>query len=343
MKAAVLTSYDVFEIADVPDPEVTAPTDVIVEISGAGVCGSDVHLAEGVLEQFVGELEFPFLLGHENAGHVVAVGDQVRGLAVGDPVLMHPHISCGLCRACRRGHETYCENLRFPGVDGTPGGYAEYLRTDAHAVIKLPEGTDPTLLASLTDAGLSSYHSVRRTVGDVAPDGTALVIGIGGLGHFAVQLLPLFTPAAVIAVDTDPERMRSATALGADHAVAAGDRAAAEIMELSGGQGVDLVIDAVGVRGTSELAMEVLARGGRLSVLGAGDGEVCCATPPMTGRELSLDGSLVGSLGELTELVGIALRGKLSLPQTYYALGDTAIAVEDLRHGRVHGRAVLTP
>lgn len=343
MRAAALTGYNAFEVIDLPDPAITGPTDVVVRVTGAGVCGSDVHLAEGALAHIIGDLDFPFVLGHENGGYVEAVGDGVTTLAPGDPVLLHPHISCGLCRPCRRGEETFCLDLRFPGVDGTPGGYAEYLKTDVRAAIRLPDGTDPAPLSALSDAGLTAYHAVRKMVGALPPDGTAVVVGIGGVGYFALQLLRAFSPARLVAVDVDPAKLDGAPALGADLAVPSGPGAADAIMELTGGRGADLVVDCVGVRGTPELALGVLGRGGRLSVVGAGDGEVCCATPDMTFRELAVEASLVGTLGELTELVDLTLRGRVSLIHSYYDLADAGAAVEDLRAGRVEGRAVLRP
>lgn len=344
MKAAVLTDYDVFDVVELPDPTIMGATEVIVRVSGAGVCGSDVHMAEGALRHMIGELTFPFVLGHENAGHVEAVGDAVTTLRPGDPVLLHPHVSCGVCRSCRRGDETYCENLRFPGVDGTPGGYAEYVKTDVRAAIKLPEGTDPTPLAAITDAGLTAYRAVRKVVDRLPPDGTALVTGVGGVGSFALQILRQFTPAQIIALDTDAGRLEVAGRLGADAVVAGGGEAAVEaVMAATGGAGVDLVVDCVGVPGTPETAMAVLRRGGRIAQVGSGEGELCCAAGPMTYRELSFEGSLVGTLGELTELVGMALRGRLETLQDYYPLERAADAVRDLRTGCVQGRAVLLP
>lgn len=343
MKAAALTAYDEFDLIDVPDPEVAGPTDVVVRVTGAGVCGSDLHLAEGALRHVIGDLEFPFILGHENGGFVEAVGDAVTTLVPGDPVLLHPHISCGLCRPCRRGQETFCENLRFPGVDGTPGGYAEYVKSDERAVIKLPEGTDPAPLSPIADAGLTAYHAVRRSVPHLPPDGTAVVTGVGGVGYFVLQLLRAFTPAQLIALDVDQAKLDGARELGADLGVLSGGGAVEAIREATGGRGADLVVDCVGVKGTPEIALGVLGRGGRLSVVGAADGEVCCATPDMTIRELSLEGSLVGTLGELSELVDMTLRGRVKLIQTYYELADAAVAVQDLRAGRVAGRAVLRP
>jgi D-arabinose 1-dehydrogenase-like Zn-dependent alcohol dehydrogenase len=343
MRAAVLTDYDVFDVRDVADPTIMGATEVIVRVSGAGVCGSDVHLAEGALRHMIGEIEFPFVLGHENAGHVAAVGDAVTTLQPGDPVLLHPHISCGVCRACRRGDETYCENLRFPGVDGTPGGYAEYVKTDVRAAIKLPEGTDPTELAAVTDAGLTAYRAVRKVVDRLPPDGTALVTGVGGVGSFALQILRQFTPATIIALDRDAGRLEVAAGLGADAIVPGGEGEVDAIMSATDGAGVDLVMDCVGAPGTPETSMAVLRRGGRIAQVGSGEGELCCAAGPMTFRELSFEGSLVGTLGELTELIGIALRGRVQMLQTYYPLEQAAAAVEDLRAGRIQGRAVLRP
>lgn len=342
MKAAALTAYDQFDLIELPEPEVEGPLEVVIKVAGAGVCGSDQHLSEGALRDYVGELEFPFVLGHENCGHVVAVGEAVRTVGPGDPVLLHPHITCGMCRACRRGDETFCERLRFPGVDGTPGGFAEYMKTSEHSLVKLPEGTDPFPLAALTDAGLTAYHAVRRQVRDLPPDGAAVVIGLGGVGRFALELLRVFSPARLIAVDVDREHLAIADRVGATPVLSGAD-AAAEIRAAAGGRGADLVVDCVGVAGTPELAIEVLDRGGHLSVVGAGDGEVCCATPPMTGRELSFEASLVGTLGELTELVDIALRGRVTIDHVEYPLADAATAMNDLRSGSVNGRAVLRP
>jgi D-arabinose 1-dehydrogenase-like Zn-dependent alcohol dehydrogenase len=342
VKAAALTAYNEFELIDVPDPQVEDPQDVVIKVAGAGVCGSDQHLSEGELRAYIGEIEFPFILGHENCGHVVSVGAGVKTVAPGDPVLLHPHISCGLCRACRRGDETFCERLRFPGVDGTPGGFAEFMKTSERALIKLPDGTDPFPLAALTDAGLTAYHAVRGQIGDLPPDGTAVVIGLGGVGRFVLELLSIFSPARLVAVDISRDHLAIADSVGAT-AVLGDENAAAAIREAAGGRGADLVVDCVGVKGTPELAIEVLDRGGHLSVVGAGDGEVCCATPPMTGRELSFEASLVGTLGELTELVDIALRGRISIEHVEYPLAEAARAMNDLRSGGVNGRAVLRP
>lgn len=345
MKAAVLRSFDgPLSIAEVDPPRIEGANDVIVRIAGAGLCGSDVHLIEGAFKDVLGVPKFPYVLGHENAGFVESVGSGVTTVRVGDPVLVHPHISCGLCRACRRGDESFCEALQFPGIDGSrAGGFAELLGTTERALVRLPVGTDPAPLASLADAGLTAYHAVRRAASSLAPDGTAVVIGLGGVGVFALQLLRLFSPAHLFAVDVSDKKLAEAHRLGADIALPAGGDLVERIMTKTGGVGVDLVLDCVGVPPVPSQSLAMLRRGGVYSVLGADKGEACCGTLGLTGRELTIRGNLVGTLGELGELAELVLRGRVQLVQQNYALHDASKAVDDLRSGRVQGRAVLVP
>lgn len=345
MKAAVMNSFNSdLELADVAIPQIVRADDVIVRITGAGVCGSDVHLIQGMFEDVIGAPGYPYVLGHENAGYVEAVGDAVTTLSVGDAVLAHPHITCGLCRACRRDEASFCESLSFPGVDGTsPGGFAEYLRTSERALVRLPEGTDPAPMASLSDAGLTAYHAVRRASDHLPADGTAVVMGVGGVGYFALQLLRIFSPAQVIAVDLTDAKLAEASELGADLTFKAGDELVQQVMEATHGTGVDLVIDCVGIAPVPEQSLQMLRRGGVYSAVGADTGEACCSTVALTGRELTIKGNLVGTLGELTELAQLVVRGRIRLTQTYYPLEDVNSALDDLRHGKVQGRAVLVP
>jgi NAD+-dependent secondary alcohol dehydrogenase Adh1 len=346
MKAAILTAFNSpLVLTEVEAPRVRGPHDVIVRVTGAGICGSDVHLIEGAFKDVLGMPGFPYVLGHENAGFVAAVGDAVTTLAVGDPVLVHPHVTCGLCRACRRGDESFCEALRFPGIDGQwPGGFAEFLRTTERAAVKLAPGTDPAPMASLADAGLTAYHAVRRAVDGLPPDGTAVVVGIGGVGHFALQLLRLFSPARLIAVDRSIEKLRAeGSNLGADLTMAAGGDLVERVMAATGGAGVDLVMDCVGAAPVPDQSLAMLRRGGVYSVLGADDGRACCGTVGLTGRELTIRGNLVGTLGELAELAQIASRGRIRLVQAFYPLAEANKALNDLRSGKVNGRAILVP
>ena len=163
MKAVRLFEFDrPPRVEEVPEPRITGPLDVIVRIAGAGVCRTDLHLVEGIFKEGMAD-KMPFTLGHENAGWIEEVGSGVPDLVRGDPVILHPQPSCGLCRNCRIGNDMHCTGGSFfPGFDGTDGGYAEYLKTNVRAVIKLAPGTDPGSLAPFADAGITAYHAVKK-------------------------------------------------------------------------------------------------------------------------------------------------------------------------------------
>ncbi len=152
MRAVQVVGYhDKLQLNEVPAPEITGPPhDVIVRIGGAGVCRTDLHILEGQWEAKSG-VALPYTIGHENAGWVESIGDAVTNVAVGDKVILHPLITCGLCRACRFGDDVHCENSQFPGID-TDGGYAEFLKTTARSVVKIDDSLEPADVAALADA-----------------------------------------------------------------------------------------------------------------------------------------------------------------------------------------------
>src|SRR5436309_5482443 len=175
MKAVRLHRYDERPVVEqVPEPGVTGPHDVIVRIGGAGLCRTDLHIIEGQWKEKSG-VTLPYTLGHENAGWVHAVGSAVENVSVGDTVILHPLVTCGVCRACRAGDDMHCVSSSFPGLDGTDGGYAEFLKTGARSVIKLASGTDPASLAPYADAGLTAYHAVKKIAPATYPGSTAVV------------------------------------------------------------------------------------------------------------------------------------------------------------------------
>ena len=161
MKAVQVVGYHTkLQLTDIPEPTIEGPLEVIVKIGGAGVCRTDIHILEGQWEQKSG-VELPYTIGHENAGWVHAAGDAVTNVTVGDKVILHPLITCGLCRACRSGDDVHCEKSSFPGID-TAGGYAEYLRTTARSVVKIDDSLEPADVAALADAGLTAYHAAAE-------------------------------------------------------------------------------------------------------------------------------------------------------------------------------------
>jgi len=206
MKAAVLRQYDerlenpVFvSYEDVSDPVIKNANDVIVRIGGAGVCRTDLHIIEGIWRSKV-EVNLPHIMGHENAGWIEEIGPGVEHLKVGDAVICHPLITSGHCLACRRGNDMHAEENEFPGINAN-GGYAEYLRTGARSIIKLPSSLAPKDVAPHTDAGLTAYRAVKKASRHLLPGEYAVVIGAGGLGHIGIQALRALCAARIIIVD----------------------------------------------------------------------------------------------------------------------------------------------
>ena len=221
MKAALLREYHrPLELVDRPRPEVAHPSDVLVRIGGAGVCATDLHAIEGLMEP--AGVTLPRVLGHENAGWVEELGDAVSTVAKGDAVLVYPPYSCGLCVACRRGNDMHCARHEFTGLS-VDGGFAEYVLVSERSLVRLPAGVEPAAVAPHSDAGLTAYHAVKRLAHLAVPGSTAVIIGVGGVGHIALQLVRELGSSSVIAVDTDERRRRLATELGADEVVERAD------------------------------------------------------------------------------------------------------------------------
>jgi NAD+-dependent secondary alcohol dehydrogenase Adh1 len=182
MKAVQVVGYHQnMEMTEVPKPEVEGPFDVIVRIGGAGVCRTDLHILEGQWAE-KSQVQLPYTIGHENAGWVEAIGSAVTNVKEGDTVIVHPLITCGLCRACRSGDDVHCTNSQFPGIN-TNGGYAQYLKTSARSVVKIDDSLQPADVAALADAGLTAYHAAAKATARLTPRDTCVMIGAGGLGH----------------------------------------------------------------------------------------------------------------------------------------------------------------
>ena len=222
MQAARLHRYtddmsEALSIDEVDRPEATGPTDVVVDVEGAGWCQTDNHIIEGMWTDYAPQ-DLPMTLGHENAGLVADVGEDVTLVAEGDPVICHPVQTCGTCRPCRLGEDMYCENSAFNGLT-TDGGFAEYLHTTERAVIPLPDGVDPTDIAPHADAGITAYHAAKKAVAELNPGDYVVVIGIGGLGHIGLQCVDAMSAARTVAVDVKDSALGLAEELGADHTV----------------------------------------------------------------------------------------------------------------------------
>ncbi len=336
MRAAVLREYHrPLDLVERPAPEVVRASDVLVRIGGAGVCATDLHAIEGLMEP--AGVTLPRVLGHENAGWVEDVGVGVTTVAVGDAVLVYPPFSCGLCVACRRGNDMHCVRHEFTGLS-VDGGFADYVLVSERSLLRLPEGVEPAAVAPHADAGLTAYHAVRRLTHLAVPGSTAAVIGVGGVGHIALQLVRELGSSTVIAVDTDERRRRLATELGADEVVADTDA----VRDATDGRGADLVFDFVGTDQTHAGATAMLARGGTYSVIGYG-GTISIPSGALVVNEHSVVGNLVGTWVDLYELLQLHAAGRVTLKTETHPLESVNDVLAQLRDGEVTGRAVLVP
>lgn len=341
MKAVRVVGYhQKLQLDDVPSPEITGPHDVIVKIGGAGVCRTDIHILEGQWAQ-KSQVQLPYTIGHENAGWVSAVGSAVTNAAPGDKVILHPLITCGLCRACRSGDDVHCTNSKFPGID-TDGGYAEYLKTSARSVVRIDDSLEPADVAALADAGLTAYHAAAKAARRLRPGDRVVMIGAGGLGHIGIQVMAALSPAEIIVVDRNPDAVKLAVEIGAQHGVVADGQQVQEVLDLTSGLGAEQVIDFVGEGGSTSEGLAMTRRAGDYHVVGYGE-DVVVPTIDLISTERNIIGNLVGSYTDLVELMALAAQGKVTLRTATYPLENFQTAIDDLSAGRVRGRAILVP
>ena len=327
-------------IDEVPEPKITGPLDVIVKIGGAGVCRTDLHIIEGQWDAAMGT-PLPYILGHENAGWVHEVGSAVTNVAVGDTVILHPTPTCGLCRACRAGDDMHCENSSFPGLS-RDGGMAEYLLTSARACVKLDPQTRPQDVAALADAGITAYHAVRKAIPLLYPGSTCVVIGAGGLGHIGIQCLAALTATNIVVVDRNPEALKLAEQLGAEHTVVADGTQVDAVKNLTNGKGAHVVLDFVAEQGAEMDGWNMTGEAGSYFVIGYG-GTLHIPTLDIITTERNIIGNIVGTYNDLAELMSLAQAGKVTLHTRTYPLTAGPEALADLDAGRVRGRAILVP
>ena len=348
MRALRLNSWKseaVLEEVPVPTP---GPGQVVIQVGGAGACHSDLHLMHDFEE---GQLPWPppFTIGHENAGWVHQVGSGVTGLELGQPVAVVGAWGCGRCGRCRLGWENYCEDPASQPVPagggglGLDGGMADFLLVHSDRfLVPLPEGLDPAHAAPLTDAGLTPYHAVKRSLPKLAPDSTAVVIGAGGLGHVGVQLLKAMTAAQVVVIDPREPARELAQRSGADLALEPGEDTVATVREAAHGRGADVVLDFVGSDETMASGVAMARMMGDFTLVGIGGGSLpfsFFATP----YEVSVQTTYWGTRQELIEVLDLAARGHVHPDITTYRLEESVEVYRRLAAGEVEGRAVVVP
>ncbi|GBE23425.1 MAG TPA: NAD(P)-dependent alcohol dehydrogenase [Actinobacteria bacterium] len=329
------------ELREVPVPE-PGPGEVVIKIAGSGACHSDLHIMEWPAEML--PFELPFTLGHENSGWIHELGAGVSGFEKGEPVLVYGPWGCGRCKRCRMGMENYCEQGMGAsgGGLGLDGGMAEYMLVPSARHL-LPLGDlDPVDAAPLTDAGLTPYHAVKRSVGKLGAGSHVVVIGAGGLGQMGIQFLRALTPATVIAVEADEAKLPRALEVGAHHAILATDETVKEIFARTNDRGSDVVIDFVGMDSTMLLGSQIARPLGDLTVVGLAMG-----TLPFNffaiGYEASLQTTYWGSATELMEVLDLARQGMVKSLIRRFPLDGAVEAYQLLREGKIEGRAVIVP
>ena len=330
------------QIEDVPKPS-TGPGQILVKVGGAGVCHSDLH----VMEEDLG-FKPPFTLGHENAGWIAELGSGVTGFKEGDAVAVYGPWGCGRCHACQLSMENYCENWAeiegFGGGLGLDGGMAEFMLVPSARLLVPLGNLSPTKAAPLSDAALTPYHAIKRALSQLNAESTVVVMGVGGLGHMAIQLLRVLTPMRIVAADVDDKKLQQAKTLGAHDVV--NNRNAAEaaerIKQITGQRGAGAVLDCVGVQPTIDLGAKLLGRNSVWTIVGLGGGHHDFhhgSTPYGSVMSIPYWGSRV----ELMEVIAMARNGSIHAETTEFPLEQAVAVYEKLKAGQITGRAVLTP
>ncbi len=331
----------------VPQPQ---GSEVLVKVKAAGLCHTDLHLWEGHHDLGGGKkltlaergIKPPITLSHEIAGEVVSGGPNSGALQAGQPVLIHPWIGCGECAACKRGEENICIKPQSLGVV-RPGGFAEYVIVP-HAKYLVPlDGIDAAEAAPLTCAGVTTFSALKK-FGMRIHEGPVVIIGAGGLGLMAIQVLKALGGRGAVVVDVDASKREAALAAGALATIdARAPDAAQQIIAATNG-GARAVLDLVGATATVTLAMAASARGGHIVICGLMGGDLTIALPTIPMRPLTLQGSYVGTVEELRELVALVQRGALKpIPVNRRPLAQANEALRALHQGQVVGRTILVP
>ncbi len=334
------------ELVTVPVPR-PGPGQVVVEVAGCGLCHSDLTMQQ--MPASIGDAlgwRVPFTLGHEVAGRVADVGPGVEGVEEGDPVAVVSPASCGTCPLCRAGLDSACAAGDVGRGYGRDGGLASHVLVESVRDLVPLGSLDPRHAGPLTDAGATSHHAVRRAASVLTAGSTAVVIGIGGLGALAVQILRATTEAHVVAVDLDPFRRSLAVDLGAHDAVDGAPEGLDHVLRTyaaAGMGGVDAVIDIVGTDATIAAGLGAVRRGGTFVLVGAGGGTF--RRPWFGGlpREATVVAVQGSSIADARRAVALAESGAIRVDVDEFPLDRVADAYAALAEGTLRGRAVVVP
>lgn len=319
---------------EIPEP---AADQVLVRVGGVGLCHSDLLFLDAEPGRFAYDL--PYTMGHEIAGWVERTGTGVTDLEPGDGVVACAHRLCGTCEFCRLGHDNYCSRFSTGLGFGQDGGLAEFVLVDRLALVG-PTSLDPRIAGPLADAGKTAYHAVKRALDRLVPGSTAVVIGAGGLGGYAVQYLRLLTSCRIVVVDVAEHRLAMANQLGADRTIASTPSIDADLAAVVGARGAEAVFDFVGTDSTANTALRVVRPRGIVAMVGAGGGTAPVSwTTVAGGVDVFIPHG--GTMTDLGEVVTLAEQGRLVIPHELFPFVDVELAYRRLRAGDLSGRAIV--
>jgi alcohol dehydrogenase, propanol-preferring len=349
MLAARMHGYKqplVLEDIKVPD---IASDQVLVRVGGAGMCRSDVQLIDGYFAEAL-KPNFPITPGHEIAGQVTKIGDQVpesARLAIGDQVVVAAGWGDGICRQCRVGDEQLCEHGSWPGF-GPPGGYAEFIPVPYRQLIRVEQRIKWEDLAPLTDAGVTPYRGIKklRAASVLGPDRIMGVFGASGLGSYAVQYAKLLSVGAtVVAFARSEEKLAIARERGADVIINTRGKSLSdiqgELFRLTGTRKLDAAIDCVGAEETIQTGIGLLHTSGAFVSVGLVGTKIKIPLFPFTAGELTYHGSFWANYNDLQEVLSLAQKGKIQHSIKRIEFKDVNENLELLRAGEIVGRAVI--
>ncbi|WP_426286179.1 NAD(P)-dependent alcohol dehydrogenase [Luteibacter sp. E-22] len=350
MKAARMHEYGKpLVLEDIPVPDI-AEDEVLVQVKACGMCRSDVQLIDGYFRPYA-DLKPPLTLGHEITGVIAKMGSLVpkgAGIAEDDHVVVAPGWGDGICRHCQVGDTQICPNVRWPGF-GPVGGFAEFIPVPVRYVIKVGKNLPFEQLAPLTDAGLTTYRGIRklRDAGALGPDRVIGVLGVGGLGAYAVQYARLLGGGArVVALARSEEKLGVARDYGVDHTIAVKDKSEADIkkdLTKTFGQGeLDAIIDCTGAPSMIQLGMSLLSTSGHYVDVGLVGDRIDIPLFPRVSREQSFHGSFWGNNADLMEVMALAAQDKIRHTIKTIKFDELNKYIDLLRTGDIVGRAVMT-
>jgi L-iditol 2-dehydrogenase len=332
MKALLLAEYSQLEVAELPRPEVGAG-EVLVEVAACGICGSDVHGYDGSSGRRIP----PLVMGHEAAGVVAEVGAEVSGFAVGDRVTFDSTVYCGECEYCLAGQVNLCESRQVVGVS-TPefrraGAFAEFVTVPERILYKLPEAM-PFAEAAMLEAVSVALHAIA--VSDLKGGETALVIGAGMIGLLTLQAAKAAGCSRVLVADVDRTRLKLATEMGADEILlVSGAEMVEEVLKLTGGRGVDVVLEAVGRDETVSAAVDAVRKGGTVTLIGNITPQVTLPLQKVVSRQIRLQGSCA-SAGEYPQAIELVANGTIRVASLITAVAPLSDGAQWFE--RLHSR-----